>query len=370
MCEDPFVGARRESRPTEPRKEGRRRTHAVGSTTALAVVWCSLIFYGATAEAAKDTTEGQSADTVLREKRERLIKFRKWSADVLEILRPEANLVWRRVIFSSPDDVRSKLEKVTLDFSDDDTPLYFEANPETRESITISSGGLASIWSFSDLATLHGEKHINWDAWMEWCALSRICFLHGDPLLPVYPQIRNEAERSNPEFERIAKGLRQDALFFVLAHESGHIVMRHSSAKEKEESRRQFRERLREQETLADRFASELMLNDRKLGGSFGLVLLTSLMVFEPRGEESFESNPHPPDHLRMRALNQFILNAVENGKARSLDADAIRRLAATQRKILSSTAEQHFRDLISGRDAMIKRGIFPNFGVEYVPTP
>lgn len=359
MCENPIVITGGTHTPSRLAPRIERSAFTFASRTAFAALWLALCApcCGARVEGADDTQQEQR------------IRFRKWSVELLEELRPEVNQAWKRVLSSSPPEIASKLAKVSLEFSDDESPLYFEAHSGVRQSITVGSGGLASIWFFSDLATLYGLKHITQSALMEYWALNRILFLHGDPLLGPFPKLRNELDKADPTFERTAKGIRQSAIFFVLSHEAAHIVMRHSSNRQKGESSEKWRKRLTKQESLADHVASKIVLNDNQLGGAFGLVLFTSMMIFEPRSTKSFERNPHPPNQVRMRALDRFILDAVEKRKVSSLDAEASRRQAERQRSILSSS-DKKYSDLISVRDAVIKEGIFPSYNVKYEPTP
>lgn len=306
-----------------------------------------------------------------QEREERDRKLRRLLKETLDEFKPEIDHIWKRVIDASGNEEEQKiLRKVTLDYSDDTTPFYFETRTGDSDTIVISAGGLCGIVFLASVCALENVKLIPIEAVIEYCAVCRICVLHGDTLLPPYPDICGKAIKENEEFLETTNIFRREMLFYVLAHEAGHVINRDSAEQREGEDRSVFFERLNRQEAKADSHAFAAIIRRDTLPVVVTMMMVFTAQVFEPRPKPFHAAvvNPHPPDFFRAHVFARFAREALKGGLVPSITDPQERELYIhEQDDMVQRTSKENVAAAIRARDHIIHKGIFPHMKLKYV---
>lgn len=305
------------------------------------------------------------------QREERDLKLRILLKETLDKFKPEIEDTWERVIDACANEKeREILKRVTLDYSDDTTPFYFETQIGDSDTITISAGGFCGVVFLAHVCALQNVKFIPIEAVIEYCAVCRICIQHGATLLPPYPEICEKAINENEAFFKTSNFFRQEMLFYILAHEAGHVINRDSAEQRDGEDREAFFARLNNQEGKADSHAFAAIIRSDTLPVVVTMMMVFTAQIYEPRPKPFGDAvvNPHPPDFFRAHMFARFSRDALKNGLVPSItDPQEREQYIQGQDEMAQQTSEKNVAAAIRARDHLIHEGIFPNMKVKYV---
>lgn len=275
---------------------------------------------------------------------------------------------WSRIITLSDKGHAEKLRKTRIIYSIDETPLRIEANPGEQPVLLITTGGLRLQNVILEAYALIATGKVD-EAWLfQYMLYLRQQHLKGARFHTASVAAGIVGEENVNALPPIYHGLylhyRQTALFFSLAHEAAHLVHDDVVEQADKESDKAFEQRMQRQETRADKFAVDMMTKQAEFVSAFSTLLLSTLMIYEPRDSVS-DANLHIPDRLRMRVIAGWVRDAVaKNPRVPDLD-----------RSMINGGLEQTFkftdpmmsRLFLLFRDAQLQRPVFDRLNLPSV---
>jgi hypothetical protein len=228
---------------------------------------------------------------------------------LLGTYREQIDRVVESVRGAVPAQFHDYVQDARVNYLVDETPFKFLKDPASK-TIHVCLGGINAldISCVALAASLFVLKDPGW--WLDYMLFHRLLrrqpgAVWRDPLAAAGIAEDNVSREASQEMALFAYQSLNDMLTFVVAHEFGHVALKHSGEWEGSESREEFVARIRQYELDADRFAFDIVkrLDSSPLAVLF--TLLTHQVVFEEPNSEA--EARHPPDWRRMtRAIEYF----------------------------------------------------------------
>jgi hypothetical protein len=307
-------------------------------------------------------TTGLCADESTESKKQRL------SSAFNDLHREDVEETWQKIIKVVSSDEAKKLRTVKIYYAKDETPLRFEMEPGHQPILLITTGGLIVEDNVADAFGLvaGGCKDKQWLSEYLWY-LRQQHLGHCGFYTATTTAGFNGANLKNISSTclNVSIFFRKTALFFTLAHEAVHLLNGDSQEQHDGESDSDFQKRIRTQEARADDHAVDILLRNDEPPVGFIMVLLASMIIYEPR-DTVRDANLHFPDRLRMRPLLIRMRDAIAKdhrpgtNQYRQMINDGIERT-------LRTTEHAYYSAMIKERDNYLKRPYFSNL---YFPEP
>jgi hypothetical protein len=221
----------------------------------------------------------------------------------------EVRSVWQTIIRFSPVEYRDRLAAAEFKITTDDVPFSFFGGgiPNGNSVVVVSIGGVRALNLCANAMYLSTEylKDNGW--WLRYFLYLRHRFLEPDGTFVPDPLMAMGVDSNSAPVEVLqhATWTYLNALTFLLAHEAGHVALRHDLRPRLGESTRERLARARVAEGDADHFALEVMKNMRALPTGAALAFGWHLLIFQ-RSNSSLGSD-HPLDSDRIQKVSEYV---------------------------------------------------------------
>jgi len=251
----------------------------------------------------------------------------------------------REIISRTTEDKRPRVEAAELHFELGETPFSFYAHAADylRQKINVSLGGLSALETCAIAMALAKLDLDDGSWWFDYLLYHRRLRKQPNSFW-VEPfdaagmsSVYDQSERAI----RFAASLFYDMMLFVVAHEAGHVALRHSATSQPDENDTDRLLRRRSQELAADRFALDIFQSTQTDNFGASYTLLAHMIIVQDNPAQDLSST-HPADHDRLLQMAQYGNSESEELKQLSKFAAVFQKQAAgvTGYEVIDTMAE------------------------------
>lgn len=219
------------------------------------------------------------------------------------------------VIRHAPEQDREYLAARPIHIVTQDVPFGFFAGPDrnNESAIHVTVGGVRALHQVCVAMSLSVD-HLNDHRWfMQYLLYVRKCWNH---------QVRWIADPTRaagirpadlpPSVVTNSTAMLMSGLTFILAHEAGHVALKHRSAPRPGEGASERLNRVRQQEGDADQYALGIMrrMQTVPVGGAISFI---AFLLTQQRSVQPSAGATHPPDHRRIARMSRYVREHIDD---------------------------------------------------------